>query len=282
MNSGKFISDYLGTGTVEYQEILFTKLVEIGYEKEGKFLLATKRNGIPITILLLLFTESMDTIVQEINLLKSKEIETLEKLTSIMAHGKLKFHDNISETDKSFFENQSFTRKVVLKSNIIAASGTTTFDESIIFQPEIDPKTKLSDYFISEENKFQINYNYIEQIDDHTENEPIDIFNLYKHTIQFLELSYAIHERIAKYEIFNFNEYFNKNIPIPPIPDAYNVIIQNRGSIIHGNGLDIYFDGFSNDPLIFSNSNLENKIKSGYNSCLEWVNNTYQQMHQNI
>ena len=277
MKPGRLIADYIKTPKIEFQERLLKKLEEKGFEVEGKYILTSKKNGIPITILILLLSESYENFITETDSIKVMENEITETFDQVQSKFPVQFKDNCSKEDIAFFSSINYTNKIVLKSNITSASGTSDYKSVNIIVPNAQPRSSLNDFFSSSHSDYEVMDNFI--LKKETKSEIINIFQLYKHTIHFLELSYAIHERIIKSEVKNFNNLLMKNIVVPELPAPYKTVLSNRGDVIHGVGFDIYFNDVTNDPMIFSGIDLKNKIIKSYHSSFKWINEVYEKMY---
>jgi len=110
--------------------------------------------------------------------------------------------------------------------------------------------------------------------------EKHSMINIFKYTIQFLEFSYSVSERMGT-EKRKFLEIFHKDFEMPQKGSYFGSNCMKRKDFIHEGNLNI---GISpkDSQMSLGKTILMTSINNGFDEACEWINSIYGLMLNNI
>ncbi len=257
------------------QIALLEKLESLGYEQKGKFILTTESIGIPVTSILLLLKEALEFIINEQHEFDKNETD------KIVAN--LSFTDLINEIPDLIIINstnlpQSFyyeKQKVWDLNTTPSISGSVVAYQSYIY---VTPKPLGNNFDVFNYNGSRVTI-YKSIIHNHSDilNEK-NMIQLYKNIIMFVELSYALQQRIIEEQRL-FKNFTNNHIKKLQFGNNFKSVCGKRSGIIHGGSFKLKIVPETSKIVLSKDKDVVSvKFEKSFHEVIEWTNNIYGEM----
>lgn len=258
------------------QILLLEKLEEMNYEKDGRYILTNKKLGVPITIMLLLMKESMDLLFKE-----QDKLNDLHQIKGKFTTKQMKddFCLKTIDTLEIDIENYNwYFKQISYLEQVPSVSGCTVSVNTNILVPIEEFPRDIDSTFYSDNPNVFFHKNVVEvkprNPDKHS------MINIFKYTIQFLEFSYAVSQRLEA-EQSKYKELFSIDINFLEKGPIFDSNCMKRKDFIHGGNLNIDINP-KDSQLTLGKNNLVNILNTGFDEACFWVDSIYGLMLEGI
>ncbi|MDX2070615.1 MAG: hypothetical protein SFV55_19460 [Haliscomenobacter sp.] len=262
----RFISDYLDQKVLN-QKHLIHALEERGYEKNDARILTTPLFGVPTTVYVLLLNENL---VHIENFQKSFESKYISK--------NIQYTDLPSAFEPKYVGKPPYqdweTKMYPSIDPEVNASGSMGFKVEERHYPSKFSESPLNELYKSRDDKAEVREDYLSYVKSGDDSYLIEPF---KYILTYIEISYALSERVKILEQNLFNKKFNIKLNCPKIPSEFQSICQIRVDIItHPSTSNVpRFQISKEHKLQLGNHLVAEKFKSAFLSTCDWLNDVY-------